>query len=95
MGVGEGKGGWGRVGVDGGGFLEGAGKLPPLLPCKEAPSTNSGSPHTARSRQTEQFAKETSLPRTRTRRLNVFPEARTSESPFKPMGEQNPRLTRG
>ena len=32
---------------------------------------------------------------TKTRRLNVPPEARTSEIVCKPMGEQNPRLTRG
>ena len=31
----------------------------------------------------------------KTRRLNIPPEARTSEILFKPMGEQNPRLTRG
>ena len=32
---------------------------------------------------------------TKTRRLNVPPEARTSEIVCKPMGEQSPRLTRG
>ena len=31
----------------------------------------------------------------KTRLLNVSPEARTSEILFKPMGEQSPRLTRG
>ena len=31
----------------------------------------------------------------KTRRLNVSPEAQTSESQCKPMGEQNPRLNRG
>ena len=31
----------------------------------------------------------------KTRRLNVSPEARTSEILCKPMGKQNPRLTRG
>ena len=47
----------------------------------------------------EQFAQETSLPRTpkasKTSLLNVFPEARTSKIPFKPMAEQNLRLTTG
>ena len=51
VGVGGGGGGGGVDGVEvgGGGFLGGAGRLPPLLSCKKAPSTNSGTLHTARS----------------------------------------------
>ena len=41
------------------------------------------------------YANRTVAKASKTRRLNVAPEARTSEILFKPMGEQNPRLTTG
>ena len=48
---------------------------------------------------TKLFAQETKVHRSfsasRTRRFNVFPQARTSETPFKPTEEQNHLLTRG
>ena len=53
----------------------------------------------ARRGRAEHFAQETSVPRapkaSKTRLLNISPEARRSKILCKPMEEQNPRLTTG